>query len=68
MFGFWGYKEVCSKEYYDIKKLKINVDMENGYAKIELGSDQSTLREIGTRELGGECRAILAVVLCSPRN
>ena len=31
-----------------MKCVKINVDTQNGYAKIELGSGQSTLREAGT--------------------
>lgn len=44
--------------------------MENGYAKIELGSGQSDVERDQNLEMCRveECRAILAIVLCSPRN
>ena len=41
------------------KILKINIDIENGYAKIELDSDQSSVERGQSREIGWECRVIL---------
>ena len=55
-----------------MKIIKINVDNEFAYAKIELSSGRSTLREVGTGRvlLGGvvECRVALAVSSLPPRN
>ena len=42
VFGFLSCGKLSGFNYYVIILIKINVDNENGYARIELGSDQST--------------------------